>query len=183
MGTSLEEIDDKLWNAFQEGNPSAFSKIYRAHVQDLFAYGLCFTFDKELVKDCMHDVFVKIFQHRSELELSGFKYYLLRAMRNELLNVFRDDKKNSSFCHDDGNLVVHSAEHDFIRKEHEENIQKEVHSMLGLLTSKQYEVLYLRYVEELSLTEIAEMMEMNYQSVQNIIQRSFRKIRKEYKKI
>lgn len=151
-------------------------------MQDLFAYGLCFTLDKDLVKDCIHDVFVKIYQHRSELEMSGFKYYLLRAMRNELLNIFRDNKKNSSFCHDDRSLVVHSAEHDFIRKEHEENIQKEVRAMLSLLTAKQYEVLYLRYVEELSLTEIAEMMEMNYQSVQNVIQRSFRKIRKEHKK-
>ena len=39
-----------------------FDKLYSKYVQVLFVYGLQFTSDRELVKDCIQDVFVKLYE-------------------------------------------------------------------------------------------------------------------------
>ena len=57
------------WMAeFQDGNSSAFSILYDSYVNILFNYGCKLTNDKELLKDCIHDVFVKIYMKRTELD-------------------------------------------------------------------------------------------------------------------
>ena len=59
--------DSLLWKRFLEGDSSAYTQIYNRTVQDLFRFGLLYTSDKELIKDCIHDVFVKIHMNRAKL--------------------------------------------------------------------------------------------------------------------
>ena len=59
-------------------------------------------------------------------------------------------------------------------------LQQTVREALRLLTDRQREIIYYRYIEELSIEEIASLMDMNYQSVQNSIQRSIKKIRESF---
>ena len=49
--------------------------------------------------------------------------------------------------------------------------------LLQVLSPKQNEVIYYRYVEEMSYDEIGELMHMNNQSVRNLVHRSILKIR------
>lgn len=48
---------------------------------------------------------------------------------------------------------------------------------MNQLTDRQREVIYHRFIEELSMEEIGVLMQMNTQSVQNLIQRSLKKMR------
>ena len=68
----------------------------------------------------------------------------------------------------------------YIENEEEASLKKEVRLLLNSLTSRQKEVIYYRYMENLSIQEIAGLMDMNYQSVQNLIQRSMEHLRKIY---
>ena len=49
--------------------------------------------------------------------------------------------------------------------------------LLDALPPRQKEVMYYRYVEGMDLPDICKLMEMNYQSVQNLIQRSIKKVK------
>ena len=49
--------------------------------------------------------------------------------------------------------------------------------ILSLLTSRQKEIIYYRFIQEMSMEEICTLMDLNYQSAQNLIQRSLKKIR------
>lgn len=51
---------------------------------------------------------------------------------------------------------------------------------MSQLPSRQKEVIYYRYIQELKLDEITGLMGMNYQSVQNLLQRSLKKFRALY---
>ena len=54
-----QNLNDKtacLVTAFQSGDVSAFSTLYDMHINLLFNYGCKLTTDKELLKDCIHDV-------------------------------------------------------------------------------------------------------------------------------
>ena len=56
------------WNRFIAGDDDAYASLYEEYVQDLYQYGLCFTSDTELVKDCIQDLFVYLYANRSHLD-------------------------------------------------------------------------------------------------------------------
>ena len=81
-----QNLNDKtacLVTAFQSGDVSAFSTLYDMHINLLFNYGCKLTTDKELLKDCIHDVFVKLYTKKAELGIiDNFKSYLLISLKN-----------------------------------------------------------------------------------------------------
>ncbi|MDR1526022.1 MAG: sigma-70 family RNA polymerase sigma factor [Tannerella sp.] len=175
------DISTDVWEKFCDGDSHAFSVIYRAYTQGMFAYALCLTDNRDLIMDCIHDVFVKVFHIRKELQREKIKFYLIKAMRNELHRAFRDAKENVSVEENESEFAtVYSAEDLYIEKEEEEKRRDDVRRMLSILTPNQREAVTYRYMEELSLQEIAEIMGINYHSVQNLLQRSIQKIREKY---
>ena len=88
-----QNLNDKtacLVTAFQSGDVSAFSTLYDMHINLLFNYGCKLTTDKELLKDCIHDVFVKLYTKKAELGIiDNFKSYLLISLKNKLCDELR----------------------------------------------------------------------------------------------
>lgn len=173
------EITQSLWDRFRTGDDNAYALIYKEYAQSMFSFGMRFSSDRELVKDCIHDVFVKIYSNRKNLSTTtNIKFYLFVALKNELINVFR---KNVSFCSIDAIeslfTIDYVTEDKLIDKEEELDRNQKVIQILGILSPRQKEVLYYRFIEELSFEEIEQLMHINYQSIQNLIQRSIKKIR------
>jgi RNA polymerase sigma factor (sigma-70 family) len=111
-------------------------------------------------------------------QTDNIKLYLYIALKNTLFNVFNKDK---SFYQVDTIEPVfnieYSVEDRMIADEHEEEQREKVTRMLDSLTPRQKEVIYYRYVEGMDMNMICQLMDMNYQSVQNLIQRSIKKVR------
>ena len=51
--------DKEIWNRFKLGDEDALKVIYDNHLSTLYNYGLKFSKDHELVKDCIQDFFSK----------------------------------------------------------------------------------------------------------------------------
>jgi len=171
--------DLQIWDKFLAGDDESYTFFYKKYVTALFAYGLHFTPDRELVKDCIQDVFVKIYCNRSKLsKTDNVKLYLFIALKNTLFNIFQKDRLH---YHIDTMEPVFSVEFSIedrlIDEEFEEEQRNKINQMLDSLTPRQKEVIYYRYMEELGIDDICKLMNMNYQSVQNLIQRSFKKMR------
>ncbi len=82
-----ELLDDNLllWDKFLQGDACAFGELMHRHYRDLFNYGTRFTKDKELVKDCIQDLFLSLWKNRLTLSRTEFvKYYLLKSLRRKL---------------------------------------------------------------------------------------------------
>ena len=160
--------DSLLWKRFLEGDSSAYTQIYNRTVQDLFRFGLLYTSDKELIKDCIHDVFVKIHMNRAKLApTDNIAAYLTVALKNTLFNALKKTTDSLSF--------------DEIG-EREETVQATVHTMMSVLTDRQREIIYYRYIKEMSIDEISKVTDMNNQSVSNSIQRALGRIRDLFKR-
>jgi len=178
-----EILDDKtLWNKFLSGDDKAYTFFYKKYIGEVFSYGMLFTSDPELVKDCIQDLFVKIYSNRSNLEKTdNIKLYLFIALKNTLFNLFQ---KNKAHFHIDTIEPVFSTEYSIEDKWIEDEIEQErkekMNFILESLTPRQKEVIYYRYVEGLELGDICNIMDMNYQSVQNLIQRSIKKVRSSF---
>ena len=178
--TAKERYSDQIiWENFLCGDDEAYTYIYREYSQALYAYGMHFTSDKGLVEDCIQDVFVKIFQNRKHLQSTdNIKLYLFIALKNKLFNIFRKDIKYSQI---DSLEPVFAAEYtiedEIIENEREQFLNEKMIRMLEVLSPRQKEIIYYRFVEGLSYEEICQIMDMNYQSTQNLIQRSLKKLR------
>ncbi|MCS2890893.1 sigma-70 family RNA polymerase sigma factor [Parabacteroides faecis] len=178
--TAKERHSDQIiWENFLCGDDEAYTYIYREYSQALYAYGMHFTSDKGLVEDCIQDVFVKIFQNRKHLQSTdNIKLYLFISLKNKLFNIFRKDIKYSQI---DSLEPVFAAEYtiedEIIENEKEQFLNEKMIRMLEVLSPRQKEIIYYRFVEGLSYEEICQIMDMNYQSTQNLIQRSLKKLR------
>lgn len=184
MNLDMRPIPDSLlWKKFLEGDSDAYTRIYNQTVQDLYRFGLIYTQDKELIKDCIHDVFVKIHTNRANLALTdNIIAYLTVALKNALLNAQKKASSQSALDEINESEELgeeHSLDPEtlYINNEQERQEQTMVHSMMSILTVRQREIIYYRYIKEMSIDEISKVTEMNYQSVSNSIQRALGRIR------
>lgn len=172
--------DDLLWSKFLSGSEDAYGLIYKKYSKKLFIQGLQFTSDKELIKDCIHDVFVKIYKNRKNLKpLNNLKIYLFISLRNSILTTFKKNiTKHDTFeeLSEDEYISEDNIEEELISRENENDKIKFIARVLSQLSQRQREVIHYRFYENMSIDEICILMDMNYQSVQNLIQRSLKKI-------
>ena len=54
--------------------------------------------------------------------------------------------------------------------------------MMSSLTTRQREIVYYRYIKDMSIDEISKITDMNYQSVSNSIQRALGRVRNLFKR-
>ena len=91
------------------------------------------------------------------------------------------DSRYTSYNHETVSFTLGlTVEEQYVTDELYTNQQRKIQEILNVLTPRQKEIIYYRYIQELSFDEICIMMDMNYQSAQNLIQRSLKKIRDLY---
>ena len=170
---------DTLLASFQAGNMAAFSQLYNLHINVLFNYGLKLTIDKELLKDCIHDIFVKLYTKKDELgTIDNLKSYLFISLKNKLCDELRKRMYMSDTAIEDVNAVAPTdVEDDYMEEEQRKNEFSLVKRLLDQLSPRQREALTLYYIEEKKYEDICEIMNMNYQSVRNLMHRGLTKLR------
>ncbi|MDR2919292.1 MAG: sigma-70 family RNA polymerase sigma factor [Tannerella sp.] len=171
--------EKKLWILFLEGDEEAYAELYTTYVNILFAYGMHFTTNREVVKDCVQDVFTKLYVNRSRLiPIENVKVYLFTTMRNTLFNLFKKEVEHHRLdLIEPAFHIEFPVEHQIIEQEQLTEQKKKLEEFMKKITSRQKEVLYYRFVEELSFEDICKLMHMNYQSVRNLLHRTISSIR------
>lgn len=178
-----QNLNDKticLVTAFQSGDNNAFSALYDMYVNVLFNYGSRLTTDRELLKDCIHDVFVKVYMKRLDLGMiENLRSYLFIALKNRLCDELRRRMSIVDTAVEDLNptSISDNVERKYLMKEKYciENLM--VKRLLAQLSPRQREALILYYIEEKKYEDICSIMEMNYQSVRNLMHRGITKLR------
>ncbi|MCL2561234.1 MAG: RNA polymerase sigma factor [Rikenellaceae bacterium] len=168
--------DDHIWHAFLTGDKNACSQIYDLYAKRMYLFGLRFTSDKDIIEDAIHDVFVKIYGNDKLRGVANVRSYLFISLKNTLLNIL---KKPATFRLE--NLILPSVDSDtdlgMLRREQQTGYEIFLSRLDHILSERQRQVIYYRFVEELPLGEIARMLEINLQSVKNILHVSIKKIR------
>jgi len=186
-----KNIKDDLmlyWKSFLFGNNVAFSKIYEILIHDLFSFGTTLTSDNELIKDCIQDIFIRLYQNRMQLEsVNNIKVYLLIALKNAIINAFKKQRVyikiiNEFVVEEQKETLDESEEERIIAHETDVAHQKMIANFKSVLTKRQQEIIHYRFVDELTIDEISKLLNINYQSVANTIQISIKKIRNFYLK-
>lgn len=171
--------DQVLWNALKKGDMDAFSVLFKTFYPQLHSYGLKITNNNvALTEDCIQDFFLYIYEHRDNLaDLETLKPYLYTSFRRAIIHATK--RANKSVIHEEvkhGEITF--SKEDFVVQQEIDFLKKEsVSRLLNELPDRQKEVLFLKYYSNLKVTEISEVMNINYQSVLNMMHKAIKKMR------
>ena len=177
---NLKEQTQQLVSRFCAGDDQAFAKLYDLYVQMLYNYGLKLTTNQELLKDCIHDVFVKVYSKRGDSNtINNLCSYLLISLKNRLLDEFRRQTFTSPNEVEtyEYRRASEDVERDYLMLEREAMRSEQVSHLLRNLTRRQRQAITLYYLEERKYEEICKIMQMNYHSVRNLMHRGMVKLR------
>lgn len=172
--------DDVLWSNIKSGNELAMSMLYKRYVQRLYDYGMHTCRDHDLVKDCLQDLFYKLWNKREVISnVQYVKPYLFKSFRRLLIHQLIERGKHSvplpeqeifEFMSSIESVLIE----DEIRAEQTIRLKNCVQS----LTKGQREVIYLKFYKELTYQEIAEITELQIDSVYNLVSKTIELLRK-----
>jgi RNA polymerase sigma factor (sigma-70 family) len=177
-----EVSEARLWFLFLSGEQKALSEIASLHYKALYNYGFRFSQDGEFVRDCLQELFMELWERREKLSETHFvKSYLLKALRHKMINESLRFKRFK--VHD------HLPFFDFVEKSVESMIVENdtlnerdhrLRLIISRLTSRQQEVIYLRFYQGMEYSQITQIMVMERQSVANLLHRSLKEIRDQW---
>lgn len=180
MRKIFEHISEEiLWQRYRDSDEEAFNELFQRYYRKIVHYGLKFTQDRQLAEDCLQELMIRLWTKRRIVgDTESVRHYLFKAYRHILFRKIKQLKtlplESEGFDLPDPYL---SAEESLIRHEADSQLKSSVNRLLRDLTPRQREILYLRFYQNLTPPEIGSLLSINAQSVSNIIQRAFIKIR------
>ncbi|MEA5402750.1 MULTISPECIES: RNA polymerase sigma factor [Arcicella] len=175
---SYEETElSRLWLHFKNGSGEAFDQIFLMRYKELYNYATRFTKDKELIKDCLQDLFLELWSHRERLlpENPYVTIYLIKAFKNNLFRKLKIEKRLGNVIDIDDYATLtdgESIESEWIAEEFLQENEKTIRQAIKQLPKRQQEVIYLKYYKGFSNEEIASIMDIERQTVANFLHRS-----------
>ena len=161
-----------LWQRMKSGEQQALRQIYDEYVDLLYQYGAKFTPAKELVQDCIQDIFVDIWNNRLTIsDTDNIKKYLLVAVRNRIFRqLSRVETKYSTQQPEESHFEATLAIDEILAQQaySEERLQA-LKTAFEALSKRQQEAIYLKYYSDLEYESICEVMGVSYQSARNLV--------------
>ncbi len=168
--------DTQVWLALKAGNEQALELLYNWNFKALVAYGYRITCDSARVEDAIQDVFADLWRRREYLsEIENVRFYLFRALRNQLNRNIRHDLFDGAEDINDflDYLATLSSEQQSIEHEVQLSRNQAIHKALDHLSNRQREAVHLRFYQGLSLDESAELMGIPKQVVKNLLSKGY----------
>lgn len=162
----LDELtDEELALAYVEGNNSAFDLLLSRNEVKLFSYIMFVVHDEDLANDIFQETFVKVItklQTRQYVANGKFSAWCLRIAHNIIMDMYRHNKTNciveATESNDLSNFSGESVASSYVEVDMiNSQILSDVKKMVNLLPPTQREVVYMRYYQQLSFKEIAEL--------------------------
>ena len=161
-------------------NKSDFEEVFKTYFKPLTAFAYKFVKDTDEAKSIVHDVFMKLWEKRDDIDMSrSVKSYLFTSVNNRSLNFIRDHKK---FTHEE--LIIEN-QHDKHWEIADElsalDIQKKVDNTLNKISPKAKEVFQMSRNEGLKYKEIAEKLNVSVKTVETHMSTALKELRKNLK--
>ena len=179
------ENDETVWGMFKKGENDAFATLYQRYFSILFQYGSKLADDSDLVKDCIHDVFVDLWRKKENLaHPKSVKAYLLSAVQHKMIRqLSRTRSRQRELKRMEMPVTVECKEHELIEAQIQLEQNYTVSRALGALTKRQQEAVFLKFYCNLSYKEVAATMSISVDSIYNLISKAIDELNVELTKL
>lgn len=171
------EQDQKLVQDAQQ-DPERFSVLYDKYFDQIFRYVYRRVSDKETVQDLVSQTFFDALAHIKSFEWRGFPFssWLYKIAHNNVLKWYREQSKGHKVGLDEiGELPDHNADH--VHETSRKEKQLEVQAVMDMLEPEEREIIRLKFFEEISNIEIAEVMGLSANHIGVKVYRTLKKVK------
>lgn len=162
---NLRDLSDSmLVELYAAGNNEAFDVLLDRHQGKLFSYILFVVHNEELANDIFQETFVKaimMIQQRRYVESGRFLSWLMRIAHNMIIDLFRQEKNENTVSDNDVDYDLFNdirfSELNVESRLVMDQTLDDVRMMVDHLPKNQKEIVYMRYYQEMSFREIAEV--------------------------
>lgn len=161
--------EDELFARLRKGDEGALEELIRSCYTGVLRYCLWHTPDAQLAEDAAQETFLKVVQHMDAYAHRGkFRAYLYKIAANTCADLWRRSERRELPEPEE------YIEPGFERVEDELSLTQ----LLSPLSAKQREVVELRYVHDLKLREIAEILGEPLRTVQSRLRSALKALEK-----
>lgn len=167
---------DALVAAAKGGSEDAFGALYSRYFDRMYAFLYYRVGHKEQAEDLAEEVFVKAFTGISNFRSPGaaFAGWLYRIAKNLLTDHYRARRQTVALDQVEGVLPQEDLVVDILELEQKQRVLLE---LLRELTGDQRQVLQLKFFEELSTAEIAQLLDTTEGAVRVTQHRAIKKLK------
>jgi len=174
--------ESDLLERILNGELEAFDQLMKEYQEIVYLNVNKIIQNSQISLDLCQDIFLKIYKNFENFRFgSSLKTWIIRISINESLSWVKKNKnKMNEICFNENESLccensTENAETKIIQKEE----IKKLNLAISNLNPKHGEAVILRYYENLSLKEIANILKCSEGVVKNILHRSLKKLRKE----
>jgi RNA polymerase sigma-70 factor (ECF subfamily) len=153
----------------------AFDKIYEYYLPKIYGYIFNRTFSKEISEDVVSQTFIKAMTNIKSFKYRGYSFgaWLYRIAHNALMDYYR---KNPSI--ETGDAALNQEDPDVDCKAENDEMKSVVLKALRKIPSAYQEILSLKFFEELSNKEIADIIGCKKETLAVKLHRSLKAFKK-----
>ena len=176
------EKEKKLVKSAQAGDSHAFGTLYDQYSAQIYRFIIVKVSTRQEAEDLTHEVFLSAWQKLPGFKIQKFPFssWLYRIARNRVIDYYRTQKNHFSV-----DELVGSLEEEFLRvraiQGEDLNLKLEMEQVLSAieeLTEDQREVIEMRFIQDLSPKEIAEITKKKEGTIRILQHRATKKLQK-----
>lgn len=162
--------DEKIILEIQKGNTALFNELVKRHYEKIYQYCYYHVNHKETALDITQEVFIKVYENINRYTNRGkFKNYLY-VIAGNLCKDFYKKRKSCSFesvseigdCED-----IYQSENKIM-----------VRQALSTLSEREYEIVILRFYQDLKYKDIAKITGVSISHVEYYLRTAIKKLKK-----
>ena len=164
MNTLRMKTDEELVVLYAKGNNTAFDILLNRYKSSIYSYIFFIVHNKELAEDIFQETFVKVIMTIKQgryTENGKFKAWITRIAHNLIIDNYRQERSENTISNDEVEVDLFNniklcdgtIEDNLVRYQ----VLSDVKKLIRHLPDNQREVLEMRYYQDLSFKEIADI--------------------------
>lgn len=156
--------DEDLVVSYAKGNNSAFDILLNRYKGSVYSYIFFIVRNKELTEDLFQETFVKVISTIKQgryTENGKFKAWIMRIAHNLIIDNFRQERNENIISNDEVEIDLFNniklCDYTIEEKLVKQQVLKDVRRLVESLPDSQRSVLEMRFYQNLSFKEIADM--------------------------
>jgi len=178
----FEEDDTVYWEQMRLGDKQALFQLYNAMYFHLIRFGLKINADDELIKDCVNQLFLNLWDKRDRLNpVDNVKSYLMTSLRRVILDQLEYTDRMNTAVNNMGaeeDWTELSYEEILIKLQQDDELKRRLQFAIQKLTPRQMELIQLKFFEGLTYDQIAERTSQTVKTAYNTIYDAIKTLKK-----
>lgn len=173
-----EKTDEELIEEILSGSDLALRQLHDRYINQVFQYAYTQTGDYHRAEEVTQDIMYKMAANLADFQgRSSFKTWLFAIGRRVVIDYFRKYGKEAQTVEVDHEFLDRFAQPDNVEgKVMHNQLREQLLNGLKQLPVDDRTVIYLRFMEGLSLSETAQVMSRTTQAIKSLQHRAKRKL-------